>query len=104
MRQSLMNDTPTTNRLSFRVHFVRLNGPESHPTVRVLLVETTEAHTIYEGSGTWRWLIQISEFAIFGDQLAAIEKRLELKRLATIEQISASICDLESIGFLRADC
>jgi len=103
-----MNDSPQTNRLTFRVHFVRINGPESDPTVRVLLVETTKARTIYEGFGTWlqcrRWVTRISECAILGDQFATVEKRLELNRLATIEEIQVSPHDLESVGFHRADC
>jgi hypothetical protein len=48
-----MNDALPTNRLSFRVHFIRIIGPEPDPTVRVLLVETSKAQTIYEGFGTW---------------------------------------------------
>jgi len=103
-----MNDALPTNRLSFRVHFMRIIGPEPDPTVRVLLVETSKAQTIYEGFGTWsqcrRWVTQISECAIFGDQLAVVEKRLELKRLATIEEIEVSLGRLESAGFRRADC
>jgi hypothetical protein len=102
-----MNDALQTNRLSFRVHFMRINGTERDPTVRVLLVETSKALTIYEGFGTWsqcrRWVTQVSECAILGDQLAAVEKRLELKRLATIEGIEVSLGRLESCGFWRAD-
>jgi hypothetical protein len=41
---------------------------------------------------------------MFGDQLAVVEKRLELKRLATIEEIEVSLGRLESAGFRRADC
>jgi hypothetical protein len=85
-----------------------MNGPESDPTVRVLLVETTGAHSIYEGFGSWsqcrRWVAQITECAIFGDQFAAIEKCLEMKRLATIKEVQVSLYDLESVGFHRADC
>jgi len=103
-----MNDALPTDRLSFRVHFMRIKGPESDPTVRVLLVETTKAQAVYEGSGTWsecrRWVTQISECAIFGDQFVAVEKRLELNRLATIEEMQVSLYDLESVGFHRADC
>jgi len=103
-----MNGDLQVNRLSFRIHFIRVNGPESDPTVRLLLVETSKAETIYWGSGTWsdcrRWIIQLSKCAIFGDRLAAVEKRLELNRLATIEAIEISVCDLESVGFSRADC
>jgi len=85
-----------------------MNGPETNPTVRVLLVETTGAMLIYERFGNWnqcrRWVAQISEYAVFGDEFAAIEKRLEMKRLATINEIHVSSCDLESEGFCRVDC
>lgn len=96
-----------TIRHSFRVHFIRTDGRESDPTVRVLLIETSAGQTIYEGFGTWsqcrRWVAQISECAILGDQLAAIQKRLEMKSLATIEEIQVSLNALESAGFRRAD-
>jgi hypothetical protein len=103
-----MSDGLQTDRLSFRVHFMRIKGPESDPTVRVLLVETIKARTIYEGFGTWlqcrRWVTRISECAILGDQFATVEKRLELNRWAMIEGLWASPYDLESVGFHRADC
>jgi hypothetical protein len=102
-----MNDTTPTNRPLFRVHFIRVSGPESDPTVRVLLVEKTGKQTTYETFGTWsqcwRCVNQISECAIFGDQLAAVEKRLDLKRLATINEVQVSLGRLESAGFRRAD-
>jgi hypothetical protein len=82
-------------------------GQESDPVVRVLLVETTRAQSIYEGFGTWPqcrdWIAQVSECVIFGDQFAAIEKRLEMKRLATIQEVQVSLGRLESIGFCRVD-
>jgi hypothetical protein len=90
-----MNDVLQTNRISFRVHFMRINGPERDPTVRILLVETINAQAIYEGFGTWsqcrRRVTQISECVIFGDQLHAVEKRLEMMRLATIEDVEVSL-------------
>ena len=102
-----MNNVHPAIRLLFRVHFIRMNGPESNPTVRVLLVETAGAHSIYEGFGSWaqcrRWVAQITESAIFGDEMAAVEKRLEMKRMATIKEVHVSLYDLESVGFHRAD-
>jgi hypothetical protein len=84
-----------------------MNGPESDPVVRVLLVETTKARPIYERFGTWlqckRWIVQISEYVIVGDQFAAIEKRLEMKRLATIKEVQVSLAQLESAGFHCVD-
>jgi len=38
-----------------------------------------------------------------GDQLAAVERRLEMKRLATIKEVQISLHDLESVGFHRVD-
>lgn len=100
------NDLPTV-RYSFRAHFMRVIGPECDPTVRVLLVETADAKAVYEAFGTWlqcrRWITQISECAIFGDQLAVVQKCLQLNRLATIKNLRASVADLESTGFRRAD-
>jgi hypothetical protein len=101
-----MINAPTI-RLSFRVHFIPLNGPANDPEVRVLLVETANAQSIYEASGTWaqcrRWVVQISGCVILADQFAAIQKRLEMKSLATIKEVQVSLCALESVGFRRAD-
>jgi len=92
-------------RLSFRVHFIRMSGHEMDPTVRVILVETTESKTIYEGFGTWRqckgWIVRVSGCVILADQFAAVHKCLKLNRLATIHEVQASVDDLESVGFRR---
>ena len=102
-----MNNDLSDTQQSFRVHFIRVNGPESDPKVRVLLVESTSAQSIYERFGTWsqcrRTIVQISECAIFGDQFADIERRLEMNRMGSIKDIHVSVCDLESAGFRRAD-
>jgi len=103
-----MNNPSQTVPLSFRVHFIQMNGPEINPMVRVLLVETTKAKLVYEIFGPWgqcrRWVDQLSECVIFGDEFAAIQRRLEMNRLATIKEIHISLCDLESAGFCRVDC
>ena len=100
-----VSESLSTIRHSFRMHFIRMHGPEIDPTVRVLLVETTNAEAVYEGFGSWPqcklWIMQISEFAISGNQLAAIHKRLDLKRLATIQEVRASLFDIDSIGLQR---
>jgi hypothetical protein len=101
----MINDPAT--RLSFRVHFIRMDGPERDPPIRVLLVETYAGQTIYEGFGTWsqcsQWVVQFSECSILGDQLAAIRKRVEMKRLATIKEVQVSLGTLGSMGFRRAN-
>jgi hypothetical protein len=84
-----------------------MHGLESDPTVRVLLVESTGALVIYEGFGSWlqckRWIAQLSGYVTLRDQLAAVQKRLELKQLATIKEIWTSLHELESVGFHRVD-
>jgi hypothetical protein len=101
-----MIDTVLASQLSFRVHLIRIYGSESHPTMRFILVETKSARTIYEGFGTWEqclhWLTQLSGWAIPIDELVAIEKRLMLKQLATIQEVKASLADLDRVGLLRA--
>jgi len=96
----------STNPHSFLAHFIRIEGPESDPTVRVLLVEASAGQTIYEGFGTWpqcrRWIALVSTCGIFADQFASIERLLQMKRLATIKEFHVSTCDLESFGFRRA--
>jgi len=96
------NDSPDV-RLSFRVYFIRQHGPESDLTVRVLLVETARAQKIYEGFGSWSqcecWIGQLTDWIITRDVLAALRKRLEQKRLVTINLVWVSVHDIESIGF-----
>jgi hypothetical protein len=93
-------------RLSFRVHLIRIHGPEVEPTVRGLLVETTNALAVYEGFGRWSqwklWIGQISESVIQRDKLAAAHKRLDQNKMATIE-VRATLDDLDSVGLRRAD-
>ncbi len=102
-----MNEVLPTIRQTFHLLFITMHGPESDPTVRVLLVEATGAQAVYEGFGSWseceRWVIQISGSAVPGDQLAAVRKRLGEKRSATIREVLASLDDLDSIGLHRAN-
>ncbi len=74
--------------------------------MRVILVETTGLKTIYEAFGTWRqckgWISRVSEGVILAEQFAAVQKCIELDRLATIRELQASPDDLESVGFHRA--
>jgi hypothetical protein len=79
-----------------------MRGPKSEPTVRILLVETEGAQAVYEGFGSWsqceRLIVQISGCEISGGQLAAVKKRLELNRLASIQGVLASLQTLDSVG------
>jgi hypothetical protein len=49
---SSMDSALPDTTLSFRAYFIRTHGPEIDPTVRVLLVEISEAQPIYEGFGS----------------------------------------------------
>jgi len=106
-RASSIEKNLLTIRHSFRAYFIRLDGSECDPTIRVILVESADARAVYEAFGTWlqcrRWITQVSECAIFGDQLNVVRKRLELNCLATIKTVRASVVDLEFAGFRRAD-
>jgi hypothetical protein len=94
-------------RLSFHAYFIRLHGPESGPTIRVLLVETSKARSIYEGFGSWPqcelWIGQLTGWIIPRKVLAVLRKRLEQKQLATINVVRASVEDIKSVGFSRVD-
>ena len=101
-------DTTTLNtRLSFRAHFIRMHGPESDPLIRVLLVEANTSERVYEQIGTWKqcrcWVAHISGYAILPDQLVAVQKRLDMNRLATIGEFEASPDEIDAAGFCRAD-
>ena len=94
-------------RVSFRVYFIRVNGPESDPMVRMLLVETSKAQSIYEGFGSLsqceRWIVQLTGWIIPKDVLSVLRKRIEQKRMATIKGVQVSRREIESIGLQRSD-
>jgi hypothetical protein len=102
-----MDDVLPDTRLSFRAYFIRLHGPESGPTIRVLLVETSKVRSIYEGFGSWpqceRWIGQLTGWIIQRDVLADLRKRLEQKQLATINVVRTSVDIIESVGLSRVD-
>jgi hypothetical protein len=94
-------------KLTFSVYFICIHGPESHPMVRLLLVEAGSAQVIYDGLGTWsqcrRWIEQLSSDIMSEDQVAIIRKCLRRKRLAAIKEVTASLLDIESLGLCRVD-
>lgn len=94
-------------RLSFCAYFIRIHGPESDPTVRVLLVETSKAQSIYEGFGSLSqcelWVGQLTYWIIPKDVVSVLRKRIEQKRMATINGFKISRREIESIGLQRLD-
>jgi hypothetical protein len=104
---SPMNNDPPDARIAFRAYLIRLHGPESGPTIRVLLVEASKARSIYEGFGSWpqceRWIGQLTGWIIPRDVLADLRKRLDQKQLATINVVRTSVEDIESVGLSRVD-
>jgi hypothetical protein len=93
-----LHDTP----LSFRAYFIRIYGPEIDPIVRMLLVETSVAQPIYEGFGSLpeceRWIVQLTGWIIPKDVMSDLRKRIEQKRMATINGVQVSRREIESIG------
>jgi hypothetical protein len=102
----MIKSLPRVKR-SFRVYLICIHGPESNPLVRVLLVETTGSQVIFDGFGTWpqceRWIERLSANRKPEGELAAARKRLDRKRLATINEVKASLRDIESLGLYRVD-
>jgi hypothetical protein len=102
-----MNDSPSVDKLSFRVHLIREHGRKRDLSVRVLLIENTNVQSVYEGFVSWalcmRWIDRLSAMGVSEVELAAVLKSLERKRLATISYVQASPHDLESLGIYRAD-
>jgi hypothetical protein len=101
-----MDKSHTRVQQAFRVHLIWMSGPESDPTVRVLLVGTG-GRAAYDGVGSWSkcrsWFGQLSSIVISGDELAAIQKTLVRNQFVTIQEVHASLRDLESLGVRRAD-
>jgi hypothetical protein len=102
-----MDDALLDKRPSFCAYFIRMHGPESDFTVRMLLVETTGGKTIFEGIGSWlqceRWIAQISGWIIPMKKLVLVRKRIEQKRLAAITAVRSSVESVESVGLTRVD-
>jgi hypothetical protein len=94
-------------RVSFRGYFIRMNGPESDPMVRMLLVETSKAQSIYEGFGSLsqceRWIVQLTGWIIPRDVLSVLRKRLKQRQMVTIKGVRVSRREIESIGLQRSD-
>ena len=91
----------------FRIHFIRVDGTEKRLTVRILLVEIPGAQVVYEGFGSWskciRWIERIPGVSIPKGDWAAARKLLDRKQLATIQEVSASLRDLDSLRLSRVD-
>jgi len=102
-----MDSALSDARLSFRVYFIRMNGPESDPMVRMLLVETSVAQPIYEGFGSLsqceQWIVQLTSWIIPRDVLSVLRKRLKQRQMATIKGVRASLREIELIGLHRSD-
>jgi hypothetical protein len=102
-----MNKSRSVAKLRFRVHLIGMHESDRGLTIRVLLVETSSAKAVYEGLGSWskcrRWITRLSTIHLSGEELAVVRKRLDRKRLATIQEVRASPRELESLGLRRAD-
>jgi hypothetical protein len=97
-----MDSALSDARLSLRVYFISMNGPESDPLVRMLLVETSKAQSIYEGFGSLsqckQWFVQLTGWIIPRDVLSVLRKRLKQRQMATIKGVRVSRREIESIG------
>jgi hypothetical protein len=75
--------------------------------VRVMLTRTTSAQVVYAGFRSWarcqRWIKRLSSNLMREDELAMVRKRLRRKRLATTNEVRASVQDIESLGLYRID-
>jgi hypothetical protein len=102
-----MKKTIPNVQQSFRIHFIRVYGTEKRRTVRVLLVEIPGAQVVYEGYGSWskctRWIKRIPSVSIPKSEWEVVRKLLDRKQLATIQEVSASLRDLDSLGLSRVD-
>jgi hypothetical protein len=102
-----MNEHPPAVELPFDMHLFCLHGPRKNPTVRVLLIETNCAQTVYEGFAPWSecrgWIKQLSSADISTEELTVVRNLLGRKRLATIKEVRVSLYDLETLGLHRAD-
>ena len=83
-------------------------GPLTDPTVRVVLVGTTGVRAVYEGMKPWskckHWIGGLLGLTVPEDSVAQVCKTFERTQFAIIQGAHASLEDLQSLGFHRADC
>ena len=84
-----------------------MSGPLRDPTVRVLVVGTTGARAVYEGTEPWSkckdWMKQLRGITNLEAKLAEVCKTFQRMQFATIQEAQASLEDLKSLGLHRAD-
>jgi hypothetical protein len=93
---------------SFSAILIRIRKHSGKPTVRLMLVETAKTRAVYERFGTWgqceRWLASFMSSSVAKNKLVGVQKHLGRKNLAIIVSVMVSRCQLECLGFPRADC
>src|ERR1700733_14801687 len=102
------DESPPSGGQRFRVLFIGMSGPLPDPTVRVLLVGITGVQAVYEGMKPWskckHWIGGLRGLTVPEDSVAQVSKTFERKQFAIFQGAQASLEDLRSLGFHRADC
>jgi hypothetical protein len=92
---------------TFQVHLIRMTGPSRSPKVRMLWVTTTGSPAVYKGLGTWSKCVYRVKRLRHGDisdsDWKSARNSFEKYQYATLRHVMASLGDLESLGFQRAD-
>ena len=92
---------------SFSAIIIQIHEHGSEPTIRLILVEMANTQAVYERFGTWAQceilLASLMGCSVAKDKMVGVRKRLKRKRPVIIASVMASQCQLEGIGFPRAD-
>jgi len=87
--------------------FIPVHRRKKYPTIRVLLVEVTQAQFIFEGFVLWSkcrlWINRLSSPRATGDELTGVRKLLDTRQLVTIKEVQATLRELDLLGLQRVD-
>ncbi len=92
---------------TFLIHLIAVSASRRKPKVRMLWVATAGVPAVYEGQGSWSkcvyWVKRLPHIHISSGEWIRIRKLFERNQYATLLEVRASLHDLESLGFQRAD-
>lgn len=104
-RLSTMDEDLTKH--TFLIHLIAMSTSQRKPKVRMLWVATAGCPAVYEGQGSWSKCVyrvkQLPHIGIANSEW--IQKRMlfQLNQYVVLQEVRASLYDLESLGFQRAD-
>jgi hypothetical protein len=92
---------------TFLIHLIAMPTSQGKPKVRMVWVATSGGPAVYEGQGSWSkcvyWVKRLPHIDISNSEWIRTRELFERNQYATLHEVRASLHDLESLGFQRAD-